>query len=400
MKFQRSGILGVVDADSKARADSFVCLHRLIQIAFPFDFFSTDPVGVAPVEFSFAYLTVLEANHSDPSQFSPGLTLLQETEKSGIRSRKAPRFDYSKKEMSASSSTIRVFVSSTWKDLASEQRAVEKVLQRIRETRFVGMEHFGSRDEDTRYVSLDEVDRCHVYVGIIGNRYGSGITEAEYRRAREQNLPCFIYFKDEAVILPEERESDPEKIKRLALFKEELLRNHTIAPPFSTPDGLAAGVAADLYNWLFDHYLPQLLSGISTDYAARIKNFLTEYLGTPEYPVPFGGREADLTILNQWLDNPSASPYLLLAAPAGRGKSALLTRWGAQLLARDDVAVVFFPVSVRFRTNLSSVVFVALATRLAALHGEKKGADPNTPAEVWRGVITEYLVRPLPDGKT
>ena len=67
----------------------------------------------------------------------------------------------------------------------------------MRETQFVGMEYFGSRDDTPREVSLAEVDRCQVYVGILAGRYGSGITEAEYRRARGQGLPCFIYFKTE-----------------------------------------------------------------------------------------------------------------------------------------------------------------------------------------------------------
>ena len=93
---------------------------------------------------------------------------------------------------------LHVFVSSTWLDLQPERAAVETAMQRLRETKFVGMEYFGSRDEDTRRVSLDEVDRSQVYVGILGGRYGSGITEAEYRRAWELGLPCFIYFKDEA----------------------------------------------------------------------------------------------------------------------------------------------------------------------------------------------------------
>jgi hypothetical protein len=71
-----------------------------------------------------------------------------------------------------------------------------------------------------------------------------------------------------------------------------------------------------------------------TDYAARIQNFLTEYLGTPERPVPFGGRDDALARIDAWLDNPRASPYRLLAAPAGRGKSALLVRWVQRLRAR------------------------------------------------------------------
>ncbi len=50
--------------------------------------------------------------------------------------------------------------------------------------------------------SLMEVERCDIYVGIFAHRYGSGITEAEYRRARERNIPCLIYFKDDTVPVP------------------------------------------------------------------------------------------------------------------------------------------------------------------------------------------------------
>src|SRR5262245_46063227 len=83
--------------------------------------------------------------------------------------------------------TVHIFVSSTWLDLQPERQAVKTALDRMRETKFIGMEYFGSRDETTRQASLDEVDRSQVYVGIFGERYGSGITEAEYRRAREKD---------------------------------------------------------------------------------------------------------------------------------------------------------------------------------------------------------------------
>ena len=150
---------------------------------------------------------------------------------------------------------------------------------------------------------------------------------------------------------------------------------------------------------MFEKYLPQLVASLPTDYALRVRNFLTEYLGTPDQPVPFGGRDADFSSLNAWLHDPLASPYLLLAAPAGRGKSSLLARWSVQLLATEDVSVVFFPVSIRFRTNLSSVVFAAIASRLAALHGGKIPSGLDTPAEMWRGAMLDYLTRPLPEGK-
>jgi hypothetical protein len=141
------------------------------------------------------------------------------------------------------------------------------------------------------------------------------------------------------------------------------------------------------------------IAALPTDYAARIQNFLTEYLGTPERPVPFGGRDADLAHLDAWLDDPHAAPYLLLAAPAGRGKSALLVRWVQRLLTRKDLGLAFVPVSIRFRTNLASVIFPALTARLAFLHGDKVPGGPDTSVEMWRGLLTEYLSRPLPDGR-
>ena len=90
----------------------------------------------------------------------------------------------------------------------------------------------------------------------------------------------------------------------------------------------------------------------------------------------------------------------MLAAPAGRGKSALLVQWSQHLLSRDDIGLAFVPVSIRFRTNLAGVCFAALAVRLAALYGEEIKEQMGTPAEVWRNQITDYLHRPPPDGRT
>ena len=129
-------------------------------------------------------------------------------------------------------------------------------------------------------------------------------------------------------------------------------------------------------------------------YDFRVQNFLTEYLGTPEQPEPFGGREDALKKLDDWLDGDTQR--LMLAAPAGRGKSALLVRWLDRLIAREDLALVFVPVSVRFRTNLASTFFASLAARLAYLHGE----DPSSKEEstdTWRGLVNTYLARKLTD---
>ncbi len=143
----------------------------------------------------------------------------------------------------------RVFVSSTWLDLQPERAALMAALQRMEEMRFVGMEFFGNRPEDTHDTSIDQVDRCDLFVGVIGFRYGSGITEAEYRRARALGLPCFLYFKRAADLRPELTDGDAERAEKLAALKAELLRSHTVKE-FGAPEELAANATADLHNWV------------------------------------------------------------------------------------------------------------------------------------------------------
>lgn len=158
--------------------------------------------------------------------------------------------------------TIRAFISSTWLDLRTERTAVEVLMQRFRETKFIGMEYFGSRDDTTQKVSIAEVDKSDLYIGIIGGRYGSGITEDEYNRARVRNLPCMIYFKQENAIPPEGRDVEPEKEERLIKFKDKLRdseHGHTVTE-FSGPHELASRLACELHNWLFEQYLTPALN--------------------------------------------------------------------------------------------------------------------------------------------
>jgi len=157
--------------------------------------------------------------------------------------------------------TLPVYVSSTWLDLGPERKAVEAAVGRLRETKFVGMEYSGSRDETTRQASLDDVDRSRAYVCIVAGRYGSGITEAEYERAGERGLPRFVYFKDDSTVPDEWRETDAARAAKLDAFKKKLRENHLEAFDFKTPDDLAALVTADLHRWLFDEYITPKLEG-------------------------------------------------------------------------------------------------------------------------------------------
>jgi hypothetical protein len=103
--------------------------------------------------------------------------------------------------------------------------------------------------------------------------------------------------------------------------------------------------------------------------------FLDEYLLSETGRVPFGGRDRELRRLDAWLQNEQAAPRMLITAPAGRGKSALLVQWIESLKQRGLVAannwqLVFVPISIRVGTNRPSEFLAGLALRLAEIIGE------------------------------
>ena len=119
-------------------------------------------------------------------------------------------------------------------------------------------------------------------------------------------------------------------------------------PKYQTNIQHAQGPVIGEHNTVNQHFYAGI-PALSTDYASRIQNFLSEYLGTPEQPAPFRGRDADLARLDAWLDDPKAPPYAFLAAPARRGKPALLVQWSQRLLNQ-----IFLQPYIRFEEEVLS----------------------------------------------
>jgi tetratricopeptide (TPR) repeat protein len=222
----------------------------------------------------------------------------------------------------------KVFVSSTWLDLQPERKAVEAAIHRMRKPGFIGMEYFGSRDETTQRASLDEVDGSDVYVGIFAARYGSGITEDEYRRARERKMHCLIYFKAESSITLDKVERDTAQSARLDKLKAELRESHTVSE-FTTPEDLATKVAADLYGWFVDEYLPRFAS---TEETAHARAFAALYQ-LPAPPRDFTGRAEELDELMREIERGGAT-ISGLRGQGGIGKTTLALKLAEQLTDR------------------------------------------------------------------
>jgi hypothetical protein len=152
---------------------------------------------------------------------------------------------------------VAVFLSSTRKDLYAHRQVVS---DRLREAgiHVIGMEHFSSQPGDAQQVSLAEVGRADVLVGLYAHRYGyrpdddKSVTEMEYQEAQRAGLDCLIFLVEENYregLLGQFAESDAEAINFLNNFKRRLSTKHVLQT-FTSPDDLAGKVVAAVARWM------------------------------------------------------------------------------------------------------------------------------------------------------
>jgi len=146
----------------------------------------------------------------------------------------------------------RVFISSTFTDLAEYRKTVQGAIRKLGAID-VSMENFGARDERP----VDECIRLvreesDLFVGIYAHRYGyvpegaeMSISEMEYKAASDIPLPRFIYMIDDnQPWLPAHMDIGTSR-DRLLSFKAALTKRH-ICQTFKGQDQLATTVVADV----------------------------------------------------------------------------------------------------------------------------------------------------------
>jgi ATP-dependent DNA helicase RecG len=101
---------------------------------------------------------------------------------------------------------LRIFVSSVQKELADERRAVKEfilhdpLLSRFADEVFL-FEDLSARDRQPDDVYLSEVERCDVFIGILGSRYGwknsegKSPVELEFERAASAGCERLVFVK-------------------------------------------------------------------------------------------------------------------------------------------------------------------------------------------------------------
>lgn len=147
----------------------------------------------------------------------------------------------------------RIYISSTYTDLVLHRDAVSRVLRQMQHA-VVGMEDYASSDERPLDKCVRDVQSCDLYVGIFAWRYGfvpaegggKSVTELEYRAAQRSGLPRLLFLlKDDAPWPPQFMDAVGSGVATSPIGKlREELRTAHVVRTFSTPDELAASVAA------------------------------------------------------------------------------------------------------------------------------------------------------------
>jgi DNA-binding winged helix-turn-helix (wHTH) protein len=143
---------------------------------------------------------------------------------------------------------LRIFISATWEDLQPEREAISKALQKPPEIIVESMANWGSKSTPPKAASLETLELCNLYIGVIGFKYGK-ITEEEYDYASKKNITRLIYVKDANSRVPSKFvEQDPKKMRKLQLFKQRLQEEVTFTH-FKDAGELSARALRDVLDF-------------------------------------------------------------------------------------------------------------------------------------------------------
>lgn len=124
-------------------------------------------------------------------------------------------------------STFRVFISSTYTDMIPYREAIQTALNRA-DCLSYGMERFGAQAIPPLDACYKELEASQIYICVLGMRYGTidnetgkSYTQLEYEKARELGKPTLVFLIDEGKVKFNLSEIDMgEQGEKLASFKK------------------------------------------------------------------------------------------------------------------------------------------------------------------------------------
>jgi hypothetical protein len=125
----------------------------------------------------------------------------------------------------------------------------------------VDMADFPAADQVPAQLCADRVHGCDMYVGILGDRYGSSVrgppdvsyTELEFEAATEASLPRLVFLLDtdaDDIGIPASMLIDREFGARQEVFRRRVRDSGLTVQSFVSPAGLGSWWSARCGSWL------------------------------------------------------------------------------------------------------------------------------------------------------
>ncbi|MFN8411434.1 MAG: DUF4062 domain-containing protein [Anaerolineales bacterium] len=242
---------------------------------------------------------------------------------------------------------MKVFISSTYKDLIEHRKAAHDALEKLG-LHVIWMEAFGARPEESTEACLNEIEESDLFIGIYAYRYGYipigldiSITEQEFDHAQELDKPTFGFVVDEDHAWSPKHIEHNQKDKLDAFLSK--VKKHPV-DFFTTPDNLAQKIVSSIGRKIAELKAAEeeaRQAAINVNVGGNFSGNLTigdhnnsnNLTGNFQHHKPTGntlpqqgffvGRDKEREIILSALSPESRTWGALIDGPGGIGKSAL-----------------------------------------------------------------------------
>jgi predicted ATPase/Tfp pilus assembly protein PilF len=251
---------------------------------------------------------------------------------------------------------LRVFVSSTLRELADERAAVREAITQLHLAPV--MFELGARPHPAINLYRAYLEQSHIFIGIYWQSYGYVAPGMEVSGLEDEYLLCgdkpkLIYIKTPAP----EREAGLNRLLELIKNDERVSYKY-----FSSSEELRSLVENDLAILLTERFeTSELMIAVSRSSGETIHHNI------PAQVTSFVGRDAEITAVAGLLENPDVR-LLTLTGPGGTGKTRLSLQVAQRFLDRFRDGVLFVPLAEASEPNL-------VISKIAELLGVREGGS-------------------------